>query len=633
MLHWIDALIIFAFIVYAILSGFKNKEAADENLEEYFLAGRSLPGWKAGISMAATQFAADTPLLVTGLIATAGVFSLWRIWIYALAFLLMGFVLSSSWRKVEVLTDAELTEIRYGDKAALYLRGIKAVYFGTIINCTVMAMVLLAATRIAEPFLIWNEWLPTGLYQFFQNIVEWINVPLTINKTSPDVWIFSTNNIISIMSIVMVTTLYSATGGLRSVVATDVAQFFLMMFATLIYAVYVTVEAGGIENMTKKIYEIYANTPSGLRGDHILAMTPSQAFDISLPLLIVMGFQWLIQMNSDGTGYLAQRSMACKSPKDAKQAAVVFSFAQVFLRSLFWLPIGIGLIVIFPPEQIGNLTEFAAIREGTFVKGIAEILPIGVKGLMLTGMLAALASTIDTHLNWGSSYWSNDIYKRIICEVWKKKEADSRKLVWVARVSNLGILTIALIIMANLDSIQTAWQASLILGASMGLPLILRWLWWRMNSWGEISAIIASIIMTPILLIGFPDLSDSVKLLLMAAVSLVSCLLGVFLVGKESDERLDDFYQRANPVGFWGPVAERNLSKDPNDPDPKKRFYTSILAMVTCALSIFCLLVGFGSWLINSPAPTWFPYATVWIILNLVIGFALIPIWYKELKK
>ncbi|MCH7914420.1 MAG: sodium transporter, partial [Deltaproteobacteria bacterium] len=143
----IDVLIIVAFIVYAIGSGLRNKGVASKNLEEYFLAGRTLPGWKAGLSMAATQFAADTPLLVTGLIATAGIFALWQLWIYALAFLLMGFILASSWRRAAVLTDAELTEVRYGKTSAAVLRGIKAVYFGTIFNCTVLAWVLFAAAK------------------------------------------------------------------------------------------------------------------------------------------------------------------------------------------------------------------------------------------------------------------------------------------------------------------------------------------------------------------------------------------------------------------------------------------------------------------------------------------------------
>nr|MBA3613840.1 sodium transporter [Nitrospirales bacterium] len=181
-----DWAILAAFIIYALQAGFRERAVASQSLEEYFLAGRSLPGWKAGLSMAATQFAADTPLLVTGLVATAGIFALWRLWIFALAFLLMGFLLAPSWRRVGVLTDAELTEVRYGHGAASALRGIKAIYFGTIVNCTVLAMVLLAATRLAEPFLLWDQWLPSGLFDVFVHIVKWGAVPFTVGGLEAD---------------------------------------------------------------------------------------------------------------------------------------------------------------------------------------------------------------------------------------------------------------------------------------------------------------------------------------------------------------------------------------------------------------------------------------------------------------
>lgn len=220
----IDLAIILGFVMYAVWSGWRSKDQASKSLEEYFLAGRSLPGWKAGLSMAATQFAADTPLLVTGLIATAGVFSLWRLWSYGLAFLLLGFVLAGSWRRANVLTDAELTEVRYGGPWAAALRAVKAIYFGTVFNCTVLAMVLFAAGAIAEPFLLWDRWLPSGLYSGLVSVVEGIGLMFAAPSAEPStVWVRSTNNLISVLSIVAVTTLYSTTGGLRSVVNTDVA--------------------------------------------------------------------------------------------------------------------------------------------------------------------------------------------------------------------------------------------------------------------------------------------------------------------------------------------------------------------------------------------------------------------------
>ncbi len=267
----IDLVIVLAFIAYSVSAGFRAKAKASRNLEEYFLAGRTISGWRAGFSMAATQYAADTPLLVTGLIATGGIFMLWRLWIYGLAFLMMGFILGKAWRRAKVLTDAEFTEIRYSGKGVLALRGLKAVYYGTVINCTVMAMVLVAATRISEPFLFWHEWLPSGTYTWLLNIVKGLGIVLYSGSTGLDPYIATTNNIISIVVILAFTLLYSTTGGLRSVVATDVVQFSIAMIATLIYAIIAVTKAGGLGAMTHSLVELYG----AARSSEILSFSPS----------------------------------------------------------------------------------------------------------------------------------------------------------------------------------------------------------------------------------------------------------------------------------------------------------------------------------------------------------------------
>ncbi|MGE3803954.1 MAG: sodium:solute symporter family protein [Gemmataceae bacterium] len=625
-MHWIDIAIIAAFIVYAVSSGFRASGVASQNLEEYFLAGRSLKGWQAGLSMAATQFAADTPLLVTGLIATAGIFSLWRLWIYALAFLMLGFVLAASWRRAGVLTDAELTELRYGKKAAAALRGIKAIYFGTIFNCTVLAMVLFAATRIAEPFLHWNEWLPGSVYEPVVHLLQWLNLRFTIPPYDDLVWIKSANNLISIGGIVLVTLFYSTTGGLRSVVATDIAQLFLAMIATAVFAGYVVYEAGGMSALLADLRERFnEGGPGGILPDQILAFTPTQAKDASMVVMTVFALQWVLQINADGTGYLAQRTMACRSERDARYAAVVFTFVQVFFRSLFWLPIALGLLVIFPPQDLTlHIDVLKAQQEDSYVRGVAEFLPPGLKGLMLTGMLAALASTVDTHLNWGSSYWTNDIYKRFICQSWLKREPEPRSLVWVARMSNICILIIALVVMSQVSSIQEAWQNSLLLGSGIGVVLVLRWLWWRINAWGEIAAIASSLVLLPILLYGVEN--EAARLLLMAT-GATSIGIGVSLwMGPEDEEGLRAFYRRAKPMGFWGPIA----AAEGDEADlGTRRLGRAMIAMLTAAFSIFCLLVGIGTWICDSPPPVWFPWQTPWVIVLIAVGIALTPVWYR----
>ena len=255
----VDLLIVALFILYAISSGLRNRRAASRDLEAYFLADRSLPGWKAGLSMAATQFAADTPLLVTGLVATAGIFALWQLWIYALAFLLMGFVLAPGWRRAGVVTDAELTEARYGGRAAIVLRGIKAIWFGTVFNCVVLAFVFFAAAKIAEPFLLWDVWLPPALFDPVVGLVERVGAPLTLGAPDdPAVWVRTASNLISILLILTVAAFYSMTGGLRSVVATDVVQLAVMFVGTAAFAWFAVREAGGLAVLPSRIEALFA---------------------------------------------------------------------------------------------------------------------------------------------------------------------------------------------------------------------------------------------------------------------------------------------------------------------------------------------------------------------------------------
>lgn len=617
----LDVLIILAFVVYAIASGFRAKDQASQDLEEYFLAGRSLPGWKAGLSMAATQFAADTPLVVMGTVAIVGIFGLWQLWIYALAFLLMGYLLAPSWRRVSVITDAELTEIRYGHRPAAALRGVKAIYFGTLFNCVVLAMVLFAASTIAEPFLRWHLWLPSAIHHPFVSFVDWVGVSFASGLPSEvDSLVLSANNLISVLLIVAVTTLYSTTGGLRSVVQTDVAQLFLMGLGTVAYSAWAVHEAGGFAEMHAQIAVIYDGVRSNLTVDQLTAFEPSQAKDASFAVLAAFGLQWLLQLNADGTGYLAQRSMACKSDEDAKKAAVWFTITQVLLRSLLWLPIAIALLVIYPPDFAVDPEAFKRLREASYVRGMSELLPPGIKGLMLTGMLAALASTVDTHLNWGSSYWTNDIYKRFICQSWLKREPAGRELVWVARGSNILILILGLSIMTQLTSIRDTWLASLLLGAGIGPVLVLRWLWWRINAWGEIASIVASLVTLPAVLYLFDDGQFALRLLSMATVATLAAVAASLLIGPEDQTILVEFYRRARPPGFWGIVA-REAGHDA-DADVK-RLKRGLAAMFVTAGSIFCALIAIGSLLSNSPAPTWLPSGPIWVGLLLAASLAL----------
>ncbi|MFQ5707360.1 MAG: sodium:solute symporter family protein [bacterium] len=615
----IDLLIVVAFVVYAVSSGFRAREKASKNLQEYFLAGKTLKGWQAGFSMAATQFAADTPLLVTGLIATGGIFMAWRLWIYGIAFLMMAFVFAVAWRRAGVLTDAELTEVRYSGAGVLPLRVLKAVYYGTVINCVVLAMVLVAATRIAEIFLPWHQWLPGGLYQMILNVTQTLGLSLGTGTSGLSPEVVTTNNLISILLILGFTALYSTTGGLRSVVATDVVQFSLAMVGTFVYAIIVVTRAGGLGNLTARIVELYGTASAS----KIMSFAPTGG-EIVLPFLVIIGLQWFFQMNSDGTGYLAQRSMACATDRDARIAGVLFAWMQIFARSLIWLVIGVGLLVIYPYTSASVAgDQFVASREITFVTGINDLLPVGIRGLMLTGLLAALASTIDTHLNWGASYWSNDIYQRLICQHWLKREPKSHELVLAARFSNLLILVIALTVMANLGSIQEAWKISLLFGSGMGSVLVLRWLWERMNLFSELAAMVASLIVAPILLWKLPgEKADWIRLSSMAGIS-TAIAIGITYVTPATDMAvLKRFYEKVRPLGFWGKTA---AAMGENPGHSVKKLRRGLRITLLSAFSLFLLHTGVGKLLIKAPGQS---MVSAW--LYIFAALAAIPLWWKD---
>jgi len=577
----IDIVIVLAFVAYSINNGFRNRSRASKSLEEYFLAGRSIRGWRAGVSLAATQFAADTPLLVVGLIATGGIFMLWRLWIYGVGFLMIGFLLGRSWRRARVITDAELTEIRYSGRGVLALRVLKAVYYGTIMNCTILAMVMIAACRISEVFLAWHEWLPVGLYQTIYEVVQAVGISLASDSTGLEVYVATTNNFISIVAIVAFTALYSMTGGLRAVIATDTVQFSLAMLGTLIYAIVVAIKTGGLGQMVDSLTEIYGSAHTR----EILSFSPGTA-EALMPFLVIVSLQWVFERNSDGTGYFAQRMMSCRSDRDARVAAVVFTWLQIFLRSLLWLVIGVGLLIIYPLtfEPAGS-DAFVAGRELLFATGIKDLLPPGIIGLVLTGLLAALASTIDSHLTWGASYWSNDLYLRTINQAWLKRQPNNRELVLVARLSNIVILAIALIIMANLGSIQTAWYISLLFGAGTGAVLLLRWVWERINLYSEVSAIGASLVLAPIIL--FYTDSEWLRMLLMASISTVIVVVVTLLTPRTDDKVLTRFYELVKPPGFW----KRTVSKLHLDAgSPVESLRRGVYLTVTTSISIYCLL-------------------------------------------
>lgn len=583
----VDLAIVLAFLVYSTAAGLFYRKQASRGPTEYFLAGRQTPGWKAGISMAATQYAADTPLLFTGLIATGGICLLWRFWVYGFGYLLIAFVFAECWRRAGVLTDAELAEVRYSGRSVLLLRGLKAIYYGTIVNCLFLAMVLTAAVRVAEVFAPWDEWLPAPLYETIRFWVDAASLTPTVVAAGVDPTTAATNGVISVLVISLFVLAYSTVGGLRAVIATDVLQFTLMTIGTIAYACCLLTEVGGFSALGDRLTALYGEAEH----DRILALFPTEGGAL-LPFLVLISLQGLFWIGSDGTGYLAQRYMACRTDHDARMAGVILTWVQVMGRSVVWLVIGVGLLAVYPyTPQDAAAPGFAASREITFVRGIDDLMPVGLRGVMLAAMLAALGSTIDSHLNWGAAYWSNDLYGRLFCRSVLGRRPGRRELVVVARVSSVLVLLLAVFLMTRIGSIQATWLVSLVFGAGIGGVLMLRWLWHRTNVYSELVAIAGSLVLAPVSLALFER-----EWLQMGFVA-VSCLalaVGVALVTPPTTgHRLDRFVAVVRPFGDWPQAASGGGVR-------RGLFRLGWVLMMSAAL--FCLLSGTIRLMLPSPS-------------------------------
>ncbi|MEX0600935.1 MAG: hypothetical protein WD205_09850, partial [Rhodothermales bacterium] len=409
--------------------------------------------------------------------------------------------------------------------------------------------------------------------------------------------------------------LYSATGGLRSVVATDVMQFAFAMVGTVCYAVLVVLEVGGIDRLGIRLSEIYGQAQSR----ELLALLPTEGGAL-LPFLAIIGLQGLFWISSDGTGYLAQRAMSCRTDHDARIAGMVFSWAQILGRSLIWLVIGAGLLVVYPFTPADAAAEgFAASREMTFVRGIDDLMPVGLKGIMLTGLLAALASTVDTHLNWGASYWTNDLYDRLLCRRWLKRPPEDRTLVFVARLSNVVILVLALTVMVNLQSIQATWFVSLVFGAGIGGVLMLRWLWHRINMYAEVAAIATSLLAAP-LIIATVD-AEWLRLSLIVGLSTGAAIGSAYLTPATPAAALQAFYDRVRPLGYW---PEHIIGAHRPMHALRRRLRFTLLMTA----SLFLALVGLARLLVPVPSGT-----PLWGWAALAASILLIPFWLSAFER
>ncbi|UML80628.1 sodium:solute symporter family protein [Leptospira kirschneri] len=597
MFSFIDWFFIFMYLFFAFTAGILLSPKAGKSLVSYFVADRKLPWWWLGTSMVATTFAADTPLVITGFIAADGISANWFWWSWAIGYMAMTVFFAGKWRRMEVLTDVEFVELRYGGKPAIILRMVKAFYLSILVNSIVLGWVFKAMSKITGPFLDWKDLLGADRFSIIQNV--W-----------PSFLIFdSLNNTITVLILFLVVVVYSSMGGIQGVILTDLVQFALGMGGAILFAVYAVSSQGGISGLLSKMEELYPD-----KHKSILSFWPDFQ-EASLPInvfLIFISVQWWAQYYSDGSGYLAQRIHTAKNPKEAEKGSLWFNIANFMVRTWPWILTALVTLVVFP---LHDPTKYFS--EGWIVGGDREmgypilmklILPNGILGIVFASLMAAFMSTADTHINWGASYIVNDFYLRFV-----HPKADDKTLVKASRIAVVTMSIIAILVATQIQSIANAWKFLLAFASGMGLPQILRWIWWRTNAWTELSGMITALILSMILYPSFPNVRSEYLLFWVAIGSVVVSILVTFLTPPVPQNTLDDFIKRVDPIGFW------------KGEDDKKRlddFYKKIFLWLLGTVALFFGMFSLG----------YFFLLRFWQGFFCLIGFVFLGIlyWKKE---
>ncbi|EKO24430.1 sodium:solute symporter family protein [Leptospira interrogans] len=568
MFSFIDWFFIFMYLFFAFTAGILLSPKAGKSLVSYFVADRKLPWWWLGTSMVATTFAADTPLVITGFIAADGISANWFWWSWAIGYMAMTVFFAGKWRRMEVLTDVEFVELRYGGKPAIILRMVKAFYLSILVNSIVLGWVFKAMSKITGPFLDWKDLLGADRFSIIQNV--W-----------PSFLIFdSLNNTITVLILFLVVVVYSSMGGIQGVILTDLVQFALGMGGAILFAVYAVSSQGGISGLLSKMEELYPD-----KHKSILSFWPDFQ-EASLPInvfLIFISVQWWAQYYSDGSGYLAQRIHTAKNPKEAEKGSLWFNIANFMVRTWPWILTALVTLVVFP---LHDPTKYFS--EGWIVGGDREmgypilmklILPNGILGIVFASLMAAFMSTADTHINWGASYLVNDFYLRFV-----HPKADDKTLVKASRIAVVTMSIIAILVATQIQSIANAWKFLLAFASGMGLPQILRWIWWRTNAWTELSGMITALILSMILYPSYPNVRSEYLLFWVAIGSVAVSILITFLTPPVPQNTLDDFIKRVDPIGFWkGEDNKKRLE------DFYKKIFLWLLGTVALFFGMFSL--------------------------------------------
>lgn len=597
----IDWILIIVFFSIVLAIGIIVSKKSGKNTSEYFLSNRSLPWWLLGFSMVATTFSTDTPNLVTDIVRNNGVSGNWVWWAFLLTGLLTVFVYAKLWRKSDVQTDMEFYDLRYGGKPARFLRGFRSIYLGVIFNVMAMAAVTLAAIKIGQVML--------GL-----------------------------NPIQTVLIAGSITVVFSTLGGFRGVVYTDFILFFVAIFGAVGAAYYLVnlPEIGGLSKLIQ-----HENVIGKLSFFPDFSDTEALIGIFIIPLAVQWWSSWYPGAEPGGGGYIAQRMLAAKNENHAVGATLFFNVMHYALRPWPWILVALASLVLYP-DLASIQTAFPNVEESKLGHDLAYSamltkLPSGLLGLVLASLGAAYMSTISTHLNWGSSYIVNDFYKQKI-----NKNASEKQLVNVGRLSTIFLMVFSALFALFLTNALQLFDIILMFGAGTGLIFILRWFWWRINAWSEISAMFASGMIS--ILLNFTSLTTLLfdhqtnneifiegifpawsKFPIVVLITSLIWVTVTFLTKPETDETLRKFYKKTTPGGpGWARILNTfpDTSFIENETKKKWTVPSGILAMILGCFMVYGAMFATGNFLYGN-----YKLASGLLLLVIFSVFLLIKLW------
>ncbi|MFT6734114.1 MAG: SSS family solute:Na+ symporter [Polaribacter sp.] len=556
-LNNLDYSIILVYLVLIFFLGIYFTKKASNSVEDFFIGGRSMPWWLLGVSMAATNFSIDTPIAVTNFVASEGIGGVWFMWSSAISAIMVTFFFSKLWRRSEVITDAQIIEERYSGQSAKALRLFKGLYFGVIFNVFIMGWVFLSLSKVMA-----------GITTIDINYILWPTVILVF--------------------------IYSVASGFYGVVITDFLQYFVALIGSILLAYYSVQHVGGIDTL---ITQLEGNAQAG---PSYLNFLPSFEDNSLLPLsvfLVYILMQWWAHKYSDGGGKHIQRLLSAKNENEAFKGSALFTVLTYIFQIWPWIITALCGIIVF--QGISD-------TEMIYPKMMVEVLPHGLLGLVVVGLVGAFMSTIDTHLNLGASYVVNDIYKRFLV-----KEQTAKHYIFISRLSMGFLLLIAVIISKNLESVAGAWKFLLTFASGAGLTWVIRWFWWRVNAWTEFSGMIASGITASLIHYFYPDWLYSSKLLVTVFISTIVWVIVTFLTHPVKNEVLIDFVKLVKP-GYWG---WKNIYQQ-TDIEPHNFLSNGLKLSALGLIAFFAFNFGIGFLILKN---AWFGLAL--ILFGAVIGY------------